>query len=233
MCQAEAAYPPALYIKTLDAWSPVNFPSWQHFIQSQPLAGELSVSSVTPLGRAFRSLCLVSLTLPHVSFPSSDLALYPLVIINYSCVHHYLLSPVPLLDDSPNVRVPPKNLPYPTREAIPDLGICQKEGIGVGSDSISHVKPFLDFNFSVFSLSWSWRKRVELCSWLALHWELGCNMLVREDWWMVQDEGPLNRGCVCVCVCGKSRSFWGKQKPHGEWRRREERPNEKEGKTRK
>lgn len=149
MCQAEAAYPPALYIKTLDAWSPVNFPSRQHFIQSQ----QLSVSSVTPLRRAFRSLGLVSLTLPHVSFPFSDLALYSLVIINYSCVYHYLLSPVPLLDDSPNVRVPPKNLPYPTREAIPDLGICQKEGIGVGSDSISHVKPFLDFNFSVFSLS--------------------------------------------------------------------------------
>lgn len=84
------------------------------------------MSSVTPLRRVFGSLCLVSLTLPHVSFPSSDLALYPLVIINYSCVYHYLLSPVHLPDDPPNARVPPKNLPYPAREAIPDLGVCRK-----------------------------------------------------------------------------------------------------------
>ena len=93
---------------------------------SQPLAGELSMSSVTPLSRVFGSLCLVSLTLPHVSFSSSDLALYPLVIINYSCVYHYLLSPVHLPDESPDVSVPPKNLPHPTREAIPDLGVCRK-----------------------------------------------------------------------------------------------------------
>lgn len=59
---------------------------------------------------------------------------------------------------SGGLRLPPKNLPLPLRAATQHLGACHVKIADAASDSIHHRKPFLDFNFSVFSLSWSWRK---------------------------------------------------------------------------
>lgn len=53
----------------------------------------------------------------------------------------------------------------PLRVVVQHLGACHVEIADAASDSIHHVKPFLDFNFSVFSLSWSWRKETQPGVW--------------------------------------------------------------------
>lgn len=55
-------------------------------------------------------------------------------------------------NDSPDLGVPGRNPPLPLHEKqCQHLGVSQTEGADVRYDNISHIKPFLDFRFSVFS----------------------------------------------------------------------------------
>lgn len=57
------------------------------------LLGELSVPCGTPLGEDAR-LCLIPPNSPHVPFSFADFAFYPFAIINHSCEHYQMLSPL-------------------------------------------------------------------------------------------------------------------------------------------
>lgn len=112
------------------------------------VAGELSMTCVTPLGRTPRSLHLVS-----PDFASWVFSLCWSCLVNYSGIYCCMWSLVSLPKDSPDLGVPGRNLPWPRHQKIcQHWGVCQTEGADVRYDNVSHVKPLLDFRFSVFSL---------------------------------------------------------------------------------
>lgn len=117
--------------------------------------------SVTVLERIPGSLCLVSPILhPMCLFPLLTLLwVFFFAVIIHSCEYYYMLSPVSPPINSSNLGMPPKSLPLPPKSSNASIWVCARQMAQMPNfDSISHVKPFLDFNSSVFSLSWFWRK---------------------------------------------------------------------------
>lgn len=103
-------------------------------------------------------LLLFSCILSHMSLPSTAFSPYLFIVRSLSCEYYAPHWNLWCWDKASDLGLPPKNPPLPQRAVMQRLGACHAEIADVASDSIHHAKPFLDFNFSVFSLSWSWRK---------------------------------------------------------------------------
>lgn len=103
-------------------------------------------------------LLFFSCVLSHISLPSTAFSPYVFIVRSLSCEYYAPHWNLWCWDKASDPGLPPKNPPLPLRAVMQRLGACHVEIADVASDSIHHAKPFLDFNFSVFSLSWSWRK---------------------------------------------------------------------------
>ena len=136
-------------------WSPVNFPSWQHFIHVTAPCWRIECVLCDTTEKGLRKLV--------PGFPDSAPRVFSFLwSCSVSFSHNKLQLCVPLSAEpcasswwSTKRKGASKEPAISRKRGNTRFGCLPKEGTGVGSDSISRVKPFLDFNFSVFSLSWS------------------------------------------------------------------------------